>query len=79
MKKKLRELRKKRDFVRHYKGGFSISVVEKGLTSVFKRKSVDVKLKTNYMGKYRNVNKLKHYLSLVLKAKSKKRGGKNVI
>ena len=78
MKKKLRELRRKRDFVRHYKGGFSISVVEKGLTSVFKRKSVDVKLKTNYMGKYRNVNKLKHYLSLVLKAKSKKRGGKNV-
>lgn len=78
MKKKLRELRKKRDFVRHYKGGFSISVVEKGLTSVFKRKGVDVKLKTNYMGKYRNVNKLKHYLSLVLKAKSKKRGGKNV-
>ena len=52
MKKKLRELRRKRDFVRHYKGGFSISVVEKGLTSVFKRKSVDVKLKTNYMGKY---------------------------
>lgn len=78
MKKKLRELRRKRDFVRHYKGGFSISVVEKGLTSVFKRKSVDVKLKTNYMGKYRNVNRLKHYLSLVLKAKSKKRGGKNV-
>ena len=79
MKKKLRELRKKRDFIRHYKGGFSISVVEKGLTSVFKRKSVDVKLKTNYMGKYRNVNRLKHYLSLVLKAKSKKRAGKNVI
>ncbi|WP_335996834.1 hypothetical protein [Fusobacterium polymorphum] len=79
MKKKLRELRRKRDFVRHYKGGFSISVVEKGLTSVFKRKSVDVKLKTNYMGKYRNVNRLKHHLSLVLKAKSKKRGGKNVI
>ena len=79
MKKKLRELRRKRDFVRHYKGGFSISVVEKGLTSVFKRKSVDVKLKTNYMGKYRNVNRLKHYLSLVLKAKSKKRAGKNVI
>ena len=60
MKKKLRVLRKKRDFVRHYKGGFSISVVEKGLTSVFKRKSVDVKLKTNYMGKYRNVNRLKY-------------------
>ena len=79
MKKKLRELRRKRDFVRHYKGGFSISVKEKGLTSVFKRKGEYVKLKTGYMGKYRNVNRLKHYLSLVLKAKSKKRAGKNVI
>lgn len=79
MKKKLRELRKKRDLVRHYKGGFSISVKEKGLTSVFKRNGEYVKLKTCYMGKYRNINRLKHYLSLVLKAKSKKRAGKNVI
>ena len=79
MKKKLREFRKKRDFIKHYKGGFSISVKEKGLTSVFKRKGAYIKLKTDYMGKYQNVNRLKHYLSLVLKAKSKKRGGKNVI
>lgn len=79
MKKKLREFRKKRVLVRHYKGGFSISVKEKGLTSVFKRNGEYVKLKTSYMGKYRNVNRLKHYLSIVLKAKSKKRAGKNVI
>ena len=79
MKKKLRELRKKKDLARHYKGGFSISVKEKGLISVFKRKGAYVKLKTDYMGKYRNVNRLKHHLSLVLKAKSKKRAGKNVI
>ena len=79
MKKKLRELRRKRDFVRHYKGGFSISVIEKGLTSVFKREGTDVKLKTNYMGKYININRLRHHLNLVLKAKSKKRAGKNVI
>ncbi|MFC2422552.1 hypothetical protein [Fusobacterium polymorphum] len=79
MKRKLRELRKKKDLAKHYKGGFSISVKEKGLTSVFKRKGAYVKLKTDYMGKYRNVNRLKHYLSLVLKPKSKKRAGKNVI
>lgn len=78
MKKKLKELRRKRDFVRHYKGGFSISVKEKGLTSVFKRKGTYIKLKTGYMGKYKNISRLKHYFSLELKAKSKKRGGKNV-
>lgn len=84
MKKKLRELRKKKDLARHYKGGFSISVKEKGLTSfkltsVFKRNGEYVKLKTGYMGKYKNISRLKHYISLELKAKSKKRGGKNVI
>lgn len=79
MKKKLRELRKKKDLARHYKGGFSISVKEKGLTSVFKRNGEHIKLKTGYMGKYKNISRLKRYFSLALKAKSKKRAGKNVI
>ena len=83
MKKKLRELRRKREFVKLCKGALRIgytygcfkencSMKKKGSKTRFKKSFGFIA--TLYLSK-----KISRYSKAKVKAKSKKRGGKNVI
>lgn len=93
MKKKLRELRRKKENERHCKGGFSQSytsgkfskihciVKRKGGKTDFYRREIkkDKKIKKpiDFMCLFVFAEKLNKYLQFNVKAKAKKRGGKN--
>lgn len=93
IKKKLRDLRKKRENERHRKGGFSKSctsgkfsrihciVKRKGGKSALYRRIVKrgkkIKKPLNFGCLFALTEQLNKYLQFNVKAKAKKRGGKN--
>lgn len=81
MKLKLRKLRKKREMVAHWKGGFSKSYSYRKSRLIVRRRRTKTNLKLNdndsVIALFVYHNKLKSYYKFKLVPKSKKRGGKN--
>ncbi len=83
MKLKLRKLRKKREFLAHWKGGFSKSYGHKILEkyAVVRRRGENTRLRRkeflDFLTNFYFLPKLKQYYKFKIIPKAKKRGGKN--
>lgn len=83
MKKKLRELRKKRDFIRYVKGALRIRREIFIGYSEKRINSYEIKIKGYYKKKsikdcfVADIETRKSYICIKVKSKAKKRGGKN--